>query len=87
MSMRILRHAFFRTAEEHLRESFGPGGDDKELLESKLVAGMLSTIDHIEARHWKSIRVGVSSEICIVLEERDSLTSSTGLAGSQGNYR
>jgi hypothetical protein len=88
--MRSLRfgtvEVFFGTVEEHLRESFGTSGDDKELLESKLVAGMLSSINYIEARHWKSIRVGVSGEISVVLKERDSLTRGTGLADSQGNY-
>jgi hypothetical protein len=67
------------------RESFGTRRNDKELLECKLVAGMLSSVDDIEARHRKSVRVWVSGEISVVLEERDSLTRGTGLAGSQGN--
>ena len=36
-----------------LAEADCAGGNDEELLECELVAGMLSPVDHIEARHCK----------------------------------
>mmetsp|Transcript_48245 Transcript_48245/g.145814 ORF Transcript_48245/g.145814 Transcript_48245/m.145814 type:complete len:391 (+) Transcript_48245:949-2121(+) len=66
-----------------LGESAGTGGDDEELLESELVASVLTTIDHIEARNRQSLGGGVSSNISIVLPEGDTLRGSSGLGGSK----
>jgi hypothetical protein len=48
-------------------------------LEGKLISGMLSSVDDIEARDWKSLRDWVSGNFSIVLPERDALGRSTSL--------
>jgi hypothetical protein len=44
---------------------------------------VLSTINHIEAWHRKSVRVGVSSKISIVLVKRNSFARGTSLGCSK----
>jgi len=46
---------------------------------------VLSTIDNIEAWNRENIRGGVSSNIGVVLPERNSLGSGSGLTGSKRN--
>ena len=65
------------------RECLGTGGDDKKLLEGKLVSGVLSSVDDVEARNRESLRDGVSSHIGVVLPQRDALGSSTSLGGGK----
>jgi hypothetical protein len=68
-----------------LPESFSTSGDDEKFLESQLVSGVFSSIDNIEAGNRESIRSGVSSNVGIMLPERNSLRSSSGLGSSEGD--
>ena len=66
-------------------ERVGSSGDDKELLEGKLVSGVLSSIDHVEAWDGKSVRAGVASDVGVVFPERNSSGSGSSLGSSNGN--
>ena len=59
--------------------------NDKELLEGKLVTGVLTTVDHVEARNGERVGDRVAGDFGIVLPERNSTGSSTGLASGEGD--
>lgn len=74
------------TSDDHaLGKVSSASRNDKELLERQLVASMLSTVDNVEARNRESVRNWVTSNIGIVLVERNSLTGGTSLASSERN--
>jgi hypothetical protein len=54
-------------------------------LECKLVSSVLSTIDNIEAWNREDIRGRVSSDIGVVLPERNTPGSGSGLTGGKRN--
>jgi hypothetical protein len=70
-----------------LGEGFSASGDDEELLEGKLVAGVFSSVDHIEAGDGKSLGNGVSSNISIMLPERNATMGGSSLSDGKGNFR
>lgn len=59
-----------------------PNRQDHKLLWSQGVAGMHTTIDHVEAGHWQH-RAGVACQVGNVAVQRDALGSSTSLAVEQ----
>ena len=67
----------------NLRECLGSGRDNKELLECKLVSGMISTVDHVETGDRKGVGDGVSSNISIVLPKRNATGRCTSLASGK----
>ena len=62
-----------------LSESLGTGGNDEELLERKLVTGVLSTVNDIEAGDREGVGGGVASNVGVMLPQGDTLGGSTGL--------
>mmetsp|Transcript_4569 Transcript_4569/g.6952 ORF Transcript_4569/g.6952 Transcript_4569/m.6952 type:complete len:225 (-) Transcript_4569:418-1092(-) len=75
----------FASNNHRLGEVLGSSGDDEELLECKLVSGVLSSIDDVEAWNWEGIRGGVAGNVGVVLPEGNSLGSSSGLGGGKRN--
>jgi len=75
----------FATNLHGFGKGFGTGGDDEKFLERKLVSGVFSSVDDIEARNGKSLGDGVSGNLSIVLPKRNSLDSGSGFGGSKGN--
>lgn len=69
----------------NLRKVLGTGGDDEELLEGKLVAGVLTAVDDVEAGDGESIRGGVAGNIGVVLPEGNTLGGGAGLGGGEGD--
>lgn len=69
----------------NLREVLGTGGDDEELLEGKLVAGVLTTVDDVEAGDGESVRGGVAGNVGVVLPEGNALSGGAGLGRSEGD--
>ena len=67
----------------NLREVLGTSGDDEELLEGKLVAGVLTAVDDVEAGDGESIRGGVAGNIGVVLPEGNTLGGGAGLGGGE----
>ena len=65
----------------------GTSRNDKEFLERKLVTGVLTTVDHVEARDRERVRDGVAGNFGVVLPERNATRSGTGLAGGQGDCK
>ena len=70
---------------KYSRESFSTSGDNKELLESKFVSSVLSSVDDIEARDRKSLGDGVFGNVGIVLPKRNALDTGSSFGGSKGN--
>ena len=64
-----------------LGEGLGAGGDDEELLERQLVAGVLAAVDDVEARHRHGVGGVVAGEVGEVLPERHALGGGAGLGG------
>jgi hypothetical protein len=64
-----------------------PRGDDKELLEGELVAGVFASVDNVETGDGKRVRHGVAGHFGIVLPERHTTAGSTGLTSRQGDCR
>jgi len=66
---------------------FGQGGstsgDDKKLLEGKLVSGVFSSVDDIEARNRHGLGDGVFGNLGVVLPKRNSLGGGSGLGGGK----
>mmetsp|Transcript_14404 Transcript_14404/g.21151 ORF Transcript_14404/g.21151 Transcript_14404/m.21151 type:complete len:454 (+) Transcript_14404:73-1434(+) len=69
-------HGFFK--------SLGSSGDDEILLESKFVTSVTSSVDDIEAWHWKGeLLFFISGKVSVVLVERNVLGSSSSLGDSE----
>ena len=62
-------------------------GDDKEFLEGKLVTGMFSSVNDIEARNGEGVGHRVAGDFGIVFPERNATGSGTSLTGGQGNCK
>ena len=68
-----------------LSERRSASGDDHELLEGKLVAGVGATVDDVEAGSGEDEGGLDTGKVGEVLVEGDLLLSSGGLSGSDGN--
>ena len=68
-------------------EGFGSSGNHEELLEGKLIAGVLPSVDDVEARDGKNIRGRVASDIGIVLPKRDAPGGRSSLACRERDCR
>lgn len=61
--------------------SRGTSGEDHELLEGKLVAGVGATVDDVEARDGENVRGLDTGDLSEMLVEGDALGSGSGLGG------
>lgn len=62
---------------EGLGEGRSAGGEDHELLEGKLVAGVLTAVDDVERGAWEDVGLGDASELGEVGVEGKALTVSS----------
>lgn len=67
------------------RKVGGSRGNDKELLEGKLVTSMFATVDYVETRDGEGVRDRVSGDFGVVFPEGHATGSSTGLASRKGD--
>jgi len=75
----------FATDAHGFLEGVGANRDDEILLESKLVASVGASVDHIEARDWQDHWSRVASQLGDVLVKRHALALCGSLGSSQGN--
>ena len=81
----FVRHRDQRLTDHGLGKVGSSSRNDKELLESELVAGMFTTVNDIEARNGERVGNRVAGDFGIVLPERHALGSGTSLTSSEGD--
>jgi hypothetical protein len=66
-------------------EGLGAGGEEHELLERELVAGVATTVDDVERGDGERVRRLDTSELGKVLVERDAFLGSASLGNGDGD--
>ena len=70
-----------------LREALGPGGQEHELLESKLIAGMRTAVDDVEGRSREDVGWLDACKLGEVLVEGYSLLRGTSICNGDGHAK
>ena len=74
-----------RTNLHRLREAGGTSGEEHELLERELVAGVRATVDDVESGGGENVGGLDASELSKVLVEGDTLLRRAGLRNGDGD--